>query len=401
MPKQLDLVDESGLNLNPAEGRSEPRLWVRKLKVWKTPAEEIREIEMRPGLNIVWSPDPADKTETSTDAHALGHGSGKTMFCRLLRYCLGEPHFASDEGRYRVSNAMPDGLVGAEIILDGVAWSVVRPIGNTRQHFAVPAVSLDEIVNGTMEPTGIDPFLEVAASQVLSDNVVQIMPCKPIDAWPVALAWLARDQECRFDKVLDWRSPDSESGSPARGLSATKQLEVLRALIGAIAPAEIQLRREIEVLERQQRETERNVSQRNWEADRLRARILNALELTDSDIPAGRLCVEPLRDAAKAKLAQLANIRPGIDVSNLETLRRDVDKAQQRCEALRRELARVEARIPELNALIGRIKGEIPGGSADIFVAGNPVCPVCEVPIDQALAEGCTRLLGQGRYYSP
>lgn len=389
MPKQLDLVEESGLNLNPEEGRSEPRLWVRKLKAWKTPAEAIREIEMRPGLNTVWSPDPADKTEASTDAHALGHGSGKTLFCRLLRYCLGEPHFASEEGRYRVSNAMPDGLVGAEIILDGVAWAVVRPIGNTRQHFAVPAVSLDEIVSGTIDPTGIDPLLEVVASQILSDNVVKIMPCKPIDAWPVALAWLARDQECRFDKLLDWRSPDSESGSPARGLSATKQLEVLRALIGAIDPAEIQLRAEIEDLERQQRETDRNVSQRNWEADRLRARILNALELTDSDIPAGRLGVEPLRDAAKAKLAQLANIRPGIDVSNLETLRRDVDEAQQRCETLRRDLAQVEARIPEINALIGRIKGEIPGGSADLFAAEYPMCPVCEVPIDQALLEGC------------
>lgn len=389
MPKQLDLVDDPGLNIKPEQGRSEPRLWVRKLKVWKTPGEAIREIELRPGLNIIWSPDPADKTGSSTDANALGHGSGKTLFCRLLRYCLGEPHFASDEGRYRVSAAMPDGLVGAEIIVDGAAWAVVRPIGNTRQHFAVPGVGLDEIVNGTMDPTGIDPFLEAVASQILSDNVVQLMPCKPLEAWPVALAWLGRDQECRFDKLLDWRSPDSESASPARALSATKQLDALRALIGAIDPAEIQLRAEIEGLERQQRETDRNVSQRNWEAERLRARILSALELADSDIPAGRLGVEPLRDAAKAKLSQLATIRPGVDVSNLEALRIDVDEAQQRCETLRRELAQVEARIPEINALIGRIKGEIPGSSADVFAAGNPVCPVCEVPIDRALAEGC------------
>jgi hypothetical protein len=389
MPKQLDLVDESGLNLNPAEGHSEPRLWVRKLKVWKTPAEEIREIDMRPGLNIVWSPDPADKTETSTDAHVLGHGSGKTLFCRLLRYCLGEPHFASDEGRYRVSNAMPDGLVGAEIILDGVAWAVVRPIGNTRQHFAVPGQGLEDIVKGTNKPTGIDPFLEAVATRILTEKSVQLMPCKPFEAWPMALAWLSRDQECRFDKLLDWRSLDSESGSPVRGLSATKQLEVLRVLIGAINPAEIHLRGEIELMENRHRDMHRDISQRSWETERLRSRILSALELTDADIPAGRLGIHPLRDAAKSRLAQLATVRPGVDVSSLKVLREEVDAKQQRCETLRRELAQVEARIPEINAHIGRIKGEIPGGSADVVVAGNPVCPVCEVPIDQALAEGC------------
>lgn len=389
MPKQLELVDDTGLEIKPEQGRKEPRFWVRRLVIWKSPNEILREISLRPGLNILWSPDPADQIEATGDVNALGHGSGKTLFCRLLRYCLGEAHYASEGGRYCISTALPESMVGAEVMINGVQWAVIRSIGNKRQHYAVPSAGLEQVVDGTTEATGIEPFLEAVENTILKTEVVDLMPCNPLDAWRVALAWLSRDQECRFDKVLDWRSADSDSGSPARSLSASKLLDALRALVGAIEPAEIRTRGQIDELESQQKEANRDVSHRTWEAKRLRGRLLEELDLLDADIPTGRLGVEPLREAAKAKLAQLVVVRPGVDVSSLESLRAEADEAQQRIEGLRRDLAKLEGSIPEKEQMIRRIRGELPGSSAALFAAENPLCPVCDVPIDEVLAQGC------------
>ncbi|MEW8333358.1 MAG: hypothetical protein AB2692_20665 [Candidatus Thiodiazotropha sp.] len=390
MAGQLDLLGHAGLKLNPDKSRSEPRLWVRCLVIWSEPGVILRKISLRPGLNIIWSPDPAEQTGTREGISSLGHGSGKTLFCRLLRYCLGEDRFATDEQRYRITEAFPNGRVGAEVIVDGVRWAVVRPIGSGRQHFAIRDADLDQVVAGEFAATGMEPFLKAVESNVLTDDVVALIPGDhPQHAWLVALAWLSRDQECRFDKVLDWRSSDSDSDSPARGLSATKLLDAVRALTGAIVHDEYALRAEIGEMETQQKEVVHEDVQRGLEADRLYAELITALGLNVDDIPPGRLAMEALRSAAKANLARIAAVDPTVDVTDLESLRSQADKARQQVEALEKKLAQIEARIPEIESLIRRIKGEMPGATAAMDRSANPLCPVCEVPIDRTLAEGC------------
>ena len=94
-------------------GRREPRLWVRRLALLEDPKNLKRDIPLKPGLNIVWTPDMS-----SSGQSALAHGSGKTTFCRLLRACLGEPDFATDSQRTRLMAKLPNGLVAAEVIVD-------------------------------------------------------------------------------------------------------------------------------------------------------------------------------------------------------------------------------------------------------------------------------------------
>lgn len=391
MPKQLDLISRSGLDLKSEAGRSEPRLWVRRLVIWVEPGTVLREITLRPGLNVVWSPDPADRADAPEDENALGHGSGKSLFCRLLRYCLGEDKFAPDDQRHRIAQALPEGMVGAEVMVDGTAWAVLRPIGNGRQHFAIPGVHLDQVLAGTFAPTGMEPFLNAIEQDILSADVVALIPGDhPLHAWQVALAWLTRDQECRFDKVLDWRSPDSDSGSPARGLSATKILDALRALIGAIDPAEYRMRNEISDLEAQQKDASQDAIRRTWEAGRLWSRLIVELGLNPDDLLPGRLGVEPLRKTAKANLGRLATVgTDNVDGADLDALRVGVTDAQQKVDGLVNNSAAIEARIPEIEALIRRIKGELPSISIAVDKSEIPLCPICEVPIDRTLAEGC------------
>ena len=390
MCAQLDLLVPTGLHLLPELGRTAPRFWMRRLVIWEKPGITLREISLRPGLNIVWSPDPADHGLSYASEAALGHGSGKTLFCRLLRYVLGEEHFAPEGQRRSIAHALPEGLVGAEVMLDGTQWALLRPLGLGRQHFAVPGIALDQILTGGIAATGIAPFLAALESSILSPDVVSLIPVEhPLQAWLVALASLSRDQECRFDKVLDWRSSDSDSGSPVRGLSAIKHLDALRALIGAIDPEEFRLRAEIVEMDAQQKETAQEATRRLWEADRLRQRLIAAFGLNPGDVVPGRLAIETLRQTAKSRLAQLAAVTLGNDIADLPTLRTHAEAANQEADRLALELAEITARIPEIESMIRRMQGERPGASVAVDNAEIPICPICDVPIDRILAEGC------------
>ena len=388
MASQLELLAADDFRLKPEAGRVEPRLWVRKFVIWKNRETVVREITLRPGLNIVWSPDPADQKGKATTA--LGHGSGKTLFCRLLRYCLGEDRFASDILRHQIAYAFAEGWVGAEVVINGTPWAVLRPIGSGRKHYAVPNVGIAELISEERPATGIEPLNEAVETALLTTAVSDLIRTgTPSTAWPLSLAWLTRDQECRFDHVLDWRSPTSESDSPARTLSRENLLAALRVLIGAIDPAEYRVRDEIDVLDRQQKEQERELAHREWEAKRLRAKLIAETGVEASEVPGEALGAELLRRAATKLLGRASALPLMNENVEIEGHRAELKAAQERSQSLGKALATVSARIPLLEAGIQRLRGELPGASAAAVSAANPLCPVCEVPIDQVLADGC------------
>lgn len=390
MAQQLELLPQATLDLRPKDGCSEPRLWVRRFVLWSSPGVIVRKETLRPGLNIVWSPDPTDLVATDGETSALGHGSGKTLFCRLIRYCLGEERFAQDGQRESISAAFSAGMVGAEVMLDGRPWAIVRSIGNGRRDIAIPDGDLDALAVADVEATGMRPFLDAVEADILSSEVAALMPGdRPRRAWLIALAWLSRDQECRFDHVLDWRSSESDSASPARGLSRTQALDALRTLLGAMGPEERTLRASIDRQERVGSEARELAAHRVWEVQERTNRLCRALALDPATLLPGPLGIDTLRQAAHAAFARVALVLPTADVASLGTLRTDCDEARARETILRDGLAQLRGQIPELERLVAAIRAEIPGLSFSTHEALNPVCPVCEVPIDRAMAEGC------------
>ena len=281
MPKQLELINRPGLLITPQASHSAPRLWVRRLVVWETPGGTIiRDVSLRPGLNIVWSPDPADRDAQGHMEEEIGHGSGKTLFCRLLRYCLGEERFAPDVQRDHIGTAFPEGIVGAEVILDGMCWVIVRPLGHRRRHMAVSGGDLETVASGDGAHTGMEPFIDAVESAFLTSDVSTLIPgTRDRRGWLTAPAWLSRDQECRFDDVLDWRAAISGSESPARSLGRTETLDALRVFLQAITPAEYALRTEITQLEEERKRAEQTNEHRKWEVLQTRARLLHTLGL--------------------------------------------------------------------------------------------------------------------------
>lgn len=138
MAQQGELFPEPEVVITLDGTRHEPRVWVRRLVIWEKPGELIRDVPLRRGLNVIWSPDPgANQAALGQDAGS-GHGAGKTLFCRLLRYCLGEDTFSNDDQRRSIAKQLPAGLIGAEVIVAGKPWAVIRPIGTTRKLLTHP-----------------------------------------------------------------------------------------------------------------------------------------------------------------------------------------------------------------------------------------------------------------------
>ena len=390
--QQPDLLGPPLLKVRPPPDQIGPRLWVKRLAIWKEAGgEKIRDITFRPGLNIVWSPDGTDAFSTELPTGAIGHGSGKTLFCRLLRYCLGEERYAPEDQRDRVGAAFPDGLVGAEIMLDGVCWAVLRPLGIRRRHMAVAGGDLDEIASGEMAATGIDPLLNAIEQSILTNDLAELISGARSDrrAWPIALAWLTRDQECRFSDVLEWRATASNSESPVRGMTRTEKLIALRAFIIAITPEERAKRKEVSDLEDELKALEQDIGHRRWEIDNTQRRMSTALEMTHEPIDHDPIALALLREKAQFRLSQAANLPEPEAKPDIEATRQRYREAQAAYSEVDHERTRIDITIPIRERELSRLRGERPGLSSSRNDAENPICPYCDVPIDRALAEKC------------
>lgn len=389
MPAQPELFDSMPLAVTLPPGGEQPALWIRRITIWKEPGNPVRSIELRPGLNFIWSPDPADRG-TRNEAGQLGHGAGKTLFCRLLRYCLGEDRFAPEEQRLSIGTAFLNGWVSAEVMLKDSPWAVLRPLGVGRGHFAVEGVLPEQLFERLNEPTGMAPLIDAIEQQVITKAVAALMPVdQQHDAWRVALAWLTRDQECRFDHVLDWRAKESNSESPTRSMSRGRLQDAMRALIAAISPEELQLQAAANVQMDELKTQEYEIARWQWACEQLHTDVLRALELPPTAVPEGRLGMEALRQAARQKLGQAAKTDPTVDVSNLEALRQRARDAAKVVTDLEQQLAVANTSLPLHEDLLKKLQAELPARSVQVRDAEVPTCQVCEVPIDRALAEGC------------
>jgi hypothetical protein len=369
---------------------------VRRLVIWEKPGEIIREIQLRRGLNIVWSPDPGAKLADLGRDAGSGHGAGKTLFCRFLRYCLGEETFANDELRRSISELLPSGLVGAELVIQGQLWAVIRPLGQTRKHHVRKDTTLEALVDSTEPGTGINPLFEVLDTQFFSGMQQYLPSQREHAAWLFALAWLTRDQECRFDHVLDWRHARADSRSITLGLSREEILIVARALLGVIDAEEMALKSDRERIAEERRSAERDIRYYERRTDEVQENLTPLLQEDGAAAGGGELAISVLRAAAEEKLQQIEQ-----EITAVQQ-RDDAKANRSERDIVLQEAAVFDSQLRQLNAAkllreeeVKALRGERANLDAEeIKTRLGPYCPVCNVPIDRALAEGCSLALG-------
>jgi hypothetical protein len=392
MAQQGELFPEPTVVVRPSGTRSEPRMWVRRLAIWEKPGTIIRDVRLRRGLNIIWSPDPGEDSAVVGRGDGSGHGAGKTLFCRLLRYCLGEDTFANDDLRRSVAEQLPAGLVGIEVLINGVQWAVLRPVGNTRRQIVRANVTLDELVDSNDPGTGIQPLLELLDSLVVPGEGNLFIPSNRAHAaWLFALAWLTRDQECRFDHILDWRHARADSRSPVLGTAREQMVVAVRSLLGVLDQEEIKLTDKRDGLAEQRRSLERDLTYYQRRIEQLRSDLSSVLGTQDNAASGGELELAGWRTLAESRLeGEDDTVTVDAQRAELAAARDERDGVLGEAAVIGDDLRRLEGTVALHQEQLRALRGERANLDAtEIKAKLGPVCPVCNVPIDRALAEGC------------
>jgi hypothetical protein len=366
------------------EGRAEPRLWIRRLAIFRDRQTILRDVSLKPGLNIIWTPDMS-----SSGRRALAHGSGKTTFCRLLRACLGELGYATDTQRSRVMARLPNGLMAAEILIDGMCWVVVRALGLPGGEFVAQADSIeDAIARGRREgdPPSIDPVIAAVFFSAIVDAAPPDVSREQV--WDVLRAWLTRDQECRLADVLAWRSSQTQTRSRAQVLGETAKLTIVRLALRALdADERAAAARERELVAAVEDERRRQAYHQQRFVDGLNA-VRAALAAGDDvvfDDTINRKGLVSLAEAALANAMRTELPKPP-DVGSIFARQMALSEEHESLMAKRQQLEN-KARSKRDEA--GRYRSEANLGEIDVTQGRIRVCPVCRVSIDEVKAKGC------------
>lgn len=194
------------LHAHPAI-RELPRLWVER--VWLVESREpltiIRTVDLRPGVNVVWAREP--ESDAGSGLASAGHGVGKTSFCLLLRYLLGDDATAINALRERAAANFPKGGVAAKVHIDGAAWLVYRPYGASHP-IAKLGDQLQDLFEGQFDGD-FQSYLSSLQAAFIGKLAAQTLPGtnQPLE-WRHLLAWCIREQRTRFDGFFHWREGD-------------------------------------------------------------------------------------------------------------------------------------------------------------------------------------------------
>ena len=382
---QPSLFQPQEIEFNLPDKQRGPPLWIRRIALWKDASTLLRDIPLRQGVNIIWSPDLATNAKGATP-----HGSGKSTFCRLVRYCLGERHFANEDQRPLMQQKLPDGFVGAEVIIDGKCWVVTRPIGMHVPSRTVRAERIEDTLDRLLEATDPPTIAATISARFCADYRDQAPDNLNADqVWSVLLAWLSRDQECRLDDVFDWRSKRSGSGSPAQELSLDTKLAVVRLAIGALSAAEVSAAADVRALSRDRDRLKETLDHLAW-FQRVRFKELcERLSLPKDRDPSDQTVRRELIDKANDALAKASGAKHEKGQSptpDLQAKRKRLQRARN--EAFEKR-ATAQAVLEALPAQISAMRAE--QGTEQARLEGGVIvrCAICQVRIDEVLAKGC------------
>ncbi len=88
MAQQAELFPEPAVVVRPSGTRGEPRLWVRRVAIWEKPGTVLRDISLRRGLNIIWSPDPGAESADVGRGDGSGHGAARPCYADCFATAL-------------------------------------------------------------------------------------------------------------------------------------------------------------------------------------------------------------------------------------------------------------------------------------------------------------------------
>lgn len=233
----MDLTKE----LKTSISQPDPETWISRVVIYKQVQPNplpIRDIALSRGLNIIWAEEAEEEDPT---ADITGHSAGKTTFCRLLRYILGERTFSTKNGMELIRQTFPHGYITAELRISGKKWAVRRPFGRGKMSYILADASVEQLLEKGGKSVSQENYIKDLGFDSLIDCLAagDIARTGEIIQWGHVLAWCSRDQEARFQNIFEWRSPRSESEAPSFRFPKVGPLFVMRTVLGLFLPSEL------------------------------------------------------------------------------------------------------------------------------------------------------------------
>jgi hypothetical protein len=257
----------NGLNqFAQSDGISSPLLWVRRVVLFESPEKKdtpIRNIPFSRGLNIVWGVELSNDVvdEGAGPVTLSGHSVGKTILCRLIRYCLGEASFGNPGVMSRIKHSFPRGWIGMELTVDGQEWAVLKPIGQSGDSKAAKMMPVETLFEQGRQDNQYSDFMAHLQGSMMSGCQVNVPPnTDKLYDWKHLLAWLTRDQESRFQSLYDWRSPRSGADTPKLKKPKEHALYLIRLVLDLVQDKEVEALRELAELERELKQRELRIA---------------------------------------------------------------------------------------------------------------------------------------------
>ncbi len=322
--------------LENAKWRDRPLVWIRRIVIREKDSRKkpIQDIELKTGINFVWGIESAKAKGKDLES---GHNLGKTTFCHLARFCLGEKSFGKKALVACVAADFPEGFVEAEVEVDRQIWCVRRYFASGHASFARVAASLDSFRRESPN-SDTDDYREF--TQRLEKVTTAAFAGQPYLAgeqpveWRHLLAISSRDQESRNIDLLEWRSPDSGAEGLKFKRPKADAVRCLLAMLGAYT------------------EKERSIDDRETAAT---AKITQLKKNRDEHKQKLSYWEEHCREQLEASGVSEALSRP-IGDDNLYDLKKAVKAAQG---TVREEIEWLEGEIEKTERNIGGIRASL------------------------------------------
>lgn len=185
--------------------RTQPTVWVETLWLVESrePVAYTRRVDLHTGLNIVWAKESAVNGVSGLES--AGHGVGKTSFCLLLRYVLGDDAPSISSLRSKAAGTFPRGGVAAKVHVAGTVWHVFRPYGAYAHSLAAQCNELEGLLQGT-EQNDFNGYCRGLEEASVGRLAARSLPgTNQALEWRHLLAWCIREQRTRFDGFYHWR----------------------------------------------------------------------------------------------------------------------------------------------------------------------------------------------------
>jgi hypothetical protein len=396
MTAQMTFLEKFARELLPDSHRAEPVVWIKKIAILKKlepeKAHEVRRIGLHRGLNILWAPPEDASIEVVLYGDGLsGHASGKTLFCRLLRFLLGEPNYGTEALMEAVARKFDELWVLGEVMVEKQLWLVARPMIPRLHRFTVKGCTIDDYLTKKPEVADFVEYQDALEAACCGTILKEQGKDDPTLSWRYLLPWMARDQESRFSSITDWRDPLSEADAPKTSVS--EQQTLMRAVLQLLAREEKDVRSKLERndsdVEEKQTELPRLQALANADESRLR-RTLDTAKVTSanlSDLKSLMTRIQSLHTERQNRVATIEAAGESVGVRNARIQWQD---SVNETAILRARIQSIDLEIPQLEKLWAETQSQwqkqMEAGMTDAARKAQGFCPRS---LPYAIKRGC------------